>query len=267
MDDQEMGDGQMVEWAAKFLKQPPKQPFFLAAGIYRPHLPWYTPRRYFDMYPTNCITPPPLKADDLADLPAAGREMAAYRAADLEMVRQAGQYERILQAYLANITFCDALVGRLLDALDTSPAARNTIIVFWSDNGYHFGEKEHLHKFTLWERSTRLPFMVVAPGVTREQSRTERPVSFVDLFPTLNDLCGLLPVAGLDGVSLVPLLKDPQRKWDFNPRSPRTVWAITPCATSAGATSATPTAARNFTITRTIRTNGPTSRASRSSPP
>ncbi len=160
------------------------------------------------------MTPPPIKADDLEDLPPAGKEMAAFRAEDLEMVRQAGQYERILQAYLANVTYCDALVGRLLDALDSSPAARNTIIVFWSDNGFHLGEKQHLHKFTLWDRSTRLPFIVVAPGVTREQSRTERPVSFVDLFPTLNDLCGLPPVAGLDGVSLVPLLKDPQRKWD-----------------------------------------------------
>ena len=212
--DSEMGDAQMVEWAAKFLKQPPRQPFFLAAGIYRPHVPWYAPRKYFEMYPTNRVTPPPIKADDLDDLPPAGREMAAFRAEDLEMVRQASQYERILQAYLANVTFCDALVGRLLDALDASPAVQNTIIVFWSDNGFHLGEKQHLHKFTLWDRSTRLPFIVVAPGVTREQSRTERPVSFVDLFPTLNDLCGLPPVATLDGVSLVPLLKNPQRKWE-----------------------------------------------------
>ena len=212
--DSEMGDGQMVEWASKFLKQPPRQPFFLAAGIYRPHVPWYAPRKYFDMYPTNRVTPPPIKADDLDDLPPAGKEMAAFRAEDLEMVRQAGQYEGILQAYLANVTFCDALVGRLLDALDASPAARNTIVVFWSDNGFHLGEKQHLHKFTLWDRSTRLPFIVAAPGITREQTRTERPVSFIDLFPTLNELCGLPPVTDLDGVSLVPLLKDPQRKWE-----------------------------------------------------
>lgn len=212
--DREMGDGQMVDWAAKFLKQPPRQPFFLAAGIFRPHLPWYAPRSYFDLYPPDRVTPPPVKVDDLDDLPASGRAMAANRAPDLELVRRAGQYERVLQAYLASITFCDALVGRLLDALDASPAAQNTIIVFWSDNGFHLGEKQRLHKFTLWDRSTRLPFIVVAPGVTREQTRAERPVSFIDLFPTLNELCGLPAVANLDGVSLVPLLKEPQRKWD-----------------------------------------------------
>ena len=209
-----MGDAKMVAWAEKFLGQPPRQPFFLAAGIYRPHLPWYAPRRYFDMYPPERVTPPPLKADDLDDLPAGGREMAANRAEDLELVRQAGQYENVLQAYLANVTFCDVLVGRLLDALDTSPAAKNTIIIFWSDNGFHLGEKQHLHKFTLWDRSTRLPLIVVAPGVTQADTRSTRPVGFVDLFPTLNDLCGLPAPPDLDGVSLVPLLKDPQRTWN-----------------------------------------------------
>jgi arylsulfatase A-like enzyme len=209
-----MGDGQMVQWAAKFLAQPRQQPFFLAAGIYRPHLPWYAPRKYFDLYPPERITPPPIKADDLDDVPEAGRRMAADRRGDLDLIMQAGQYRRVLQAYLANITYCDALIGRLLDALDSSPAAKNTIILLWSDNGWHFGEKQHLHKFTLWERSTRLPFILVAPGVTREQTRTLRPVGFIDLFPTLIELCGLPPLADLDGISLVPLLKDPAREWD-----------------------------------------------------
>lgn len=212
--DDEMGDAKMVQWAEQLLRRPPKQPFFLAAGIYRPHLPWYAPRKYFDMYPAEGVTPPPVREDDLDDLPAAGKAMAADRAADLVLVKEAGRYAKVLQAYLANITFCDALVGRLLDALDASPAAQNTIIVFWSDNGFHLGEKQHLHKFTLWDRSTRLPLIVVAPGVTREQTRTVRPVSFVDLFPTLNELCNLPSPPGLDGLSLVPLLKDPQRLWN-----------------------------------------------------
>ena len=106
------------------------------------------------------------------------------------------------------------MVGRLLDALDASPAAGNTIIVFWSDNGWHFGEKQHLHKMTLWARSTRLPLIVVAPGVTRKGSCTSRPASFVDLFPTLNELCRLPQPAGLEGASLAPLLKDPRRTWE-----------------------------------------------------
>lgn len=212
--DSEMGDGQMIQWAEKFLATPPKQPFFLAAGIYRPHLPWYTPRKYFEMYPPDGITPPPIKEDDLDDVPETGRWIAEQRRGDLELVRRSGQYQRILQAYLASITFCDVMVGRLLDALDAGPAANNTIIVFWSDNGWHFGEKQHLHKMTLWARATRLPLIVVAPGVTHDDSRTSRPVSFVDLFPTLNELCGLPQLDELEGTSLVPLLKDPNRSWN-----------------------------------------------------
>ena len=209
-----MGDGQMVQWAEKSLARPPKQPFFLAAGIYRPHLPWYAPRKYFDMYPPDRVTMPAVKADDLNDVPETGRQMAADRRGDLELVTQAGQYRQVLQAYRANITFCDALIGRLLDALDAGPAAKNTIIVLWSDNGWHFGEKQHLHKSTLWQRSTHVPFLIVAPGVTREQTRTSRPVSLIDVFPTLNEMCGLPQPANLDGVSLMPLLKEPMLAWE-----------------------------------------------------
>jgi len=212
--DDDMGDGQMVQWAERFLADPPKQPFFLAAGIYRPHLPWYAPRKYFEMYPPEDITPPLIKEDDLDDVPEAGLRIAEQRRGDLELVRRSGQYQRILQAYLASVTFCDVMVGRLLDALDASPAARNTIIVFWSDNGWHFGEKQHLHKMTLWARSTRLPLIIVAPGVTRAETRTSRPASFIDLFPTLNELCGLPQPVELEGTSLVPLLKDPDQTWE-----------------------------------------------------
>jgi len=207
--DQEMGDGQMVEWAVDILKNPPRRPFFMAAGIYRPHLPWYAPRKYFDMYPVGTILPPPIKPDDLDDIPAGGQAMAAERRGDLELVRREGKYQDVLQAYLASITFADALVGKLLDALDGSPAADNTIVVLWSDHGWHFGEKEHLHKFTLWERSTRIPFIVAAPGVTQPGTRTSQPASTVDFFPTLIELCGLPPLDGLDGISLVPQLQDP----------------------------------------------------------
>ena len=212
--DNEMGDGQMVLWAENFLADPPDKPFFLAAGIYRPHLPWYAPREYFHMYPPDEITPPPIKDDDLDDVPEAGLVIAEQRRGDLELVRRSGQYQRILQAYLASVTFCDVMVGRLLKALDASPAAENTVIVLWSDNGWHFGEKEHLHKMTLWARSTRLPLIFVAPGVTKEGSRSSRPVSLVDLFPTLNELCDLPQPNALEGKSLVPLLNDLNRTWD-----------------------------------------------------
>jgi arylsulfatase A-like enzyme len=140
--------------------------------------------------------------------------IAEQRRGDLELVRRSGQYQRILQAYLASVAFCDEMVGRLLDALDASPAAKNTIIVLWSDNGWHFGEKQHLHKMTLWARSTRLPLIVVAPGVTHRNTRTSRSASFVDLFPTLNELCSLPQLDELEGTSLVPLLEDPDRPWE-----------------------------------------------------
>lgn len=212
--DSEMGDGQMVEWAVKFLAQPAKQPFFLAAGIYRPHLPFYAPRKYFEMYPLDKITLPLVKADDCDDLPEAGKQMAADRRGDYELVMKEGRYRELVQAYLASITFGDALIGQLLDALDASPAAKNTIVVLWSDHGWHLGEKQHLHKFTLWERSTRVPFIIAAPGITAADTRTARPVGLIDLFPTLNELCALSALSALDGISLVPLLKDPTQVWD-----------------------------------------------------
>ncbi|MCR9294295.1 MAG: sulfatase [bacterium] len=212
--DHGMGDGRLVEWARQFLAAPPQQPFFLAAGIYRPHLPFYAPRKYFDMYPLDQIVPPAVKKDDCDDLPSSGKAMAATRRGDLELVIREGKYREMLQAYLANISFADALIGELLDALDASPVAENTIVVLWSDHGWHLGEKQHLHKFTLWERSTRVPFIIAAPGVTQSNTRTKRPVGLIDLFPTLNALCKLPSVDGLEGQSLVPLLLNPAVDWD-----------------------------------------------------
>ena len=103
--------------------------------------------------------------------------------------------------------------ARIIAALDASPAAKNTIVVVWSDHGWHLGEKQHLHKFTLWERSTRVPFIVMAPGVTRAGTRSVRPVGLVDLFPTLNELCGLPPSTGLEGISFAPLVDNPDKPW------------------------------------------------------
>jgi arylsulfatase A-like enzyme len=131
--DDEMGDGRLATWIAEFLARPPPEPFFLAAGIYRPHLPWYAPRKYFEIYPKDRIWLPPVKEDDLDDIPAGGQRMAADRRGDLDLVRRAGQYRDVLQAYLANITYGDALVGKIIAALDASPAAANTIVVLWRE--------------------------------------------------------------------------------------------------------------------------------------
>lgn len=211
-DDLAMGDGQMVAWAEQFLEKRHDKPFFLATGIFRPHLPWYAPRKYFDLYPLDEIALPKVPEDDLDDIPPAGHKMAEYRGDEWKYVKDQGRWRECVQAYLASISFADALVGRLLDALDRSPHAKNTIVVLWSDHGWHLGEKHHWHKFTLWEEATRVPLIIAAPMVTKAGSRSAQPVSLIDLYPTLIELCDLSRNERLDGVSLVPLLHDAAAK-------------------------------------------------------
>jgi arylsulfatase A-like enzyme len=211
--DDETGDGQMISWAETLLRNAPTEPFFLAAGVYRPHLPFYAPAKYFDLYQRESIRLPDLNPNDLDDLPPTALKFASQRREDYELVMKSGKYRELIHAYLASISFADAMVGRLLDTLDESGHADNTIIVLWSDHGWHLGEKQHLHKFTLWERATHIPFVVVALGVTSPGAICQQPVDMLDLFPTLNDLCSLPDVDRLDGQSIVPLLKDPTQTW------------------------------------------------------
>lgn len=131
---------------------------------------------------------------------------------DHRRVLESKNWEKAVQGYLAAIAFTDAQVGRLLDALDKSPYADNTIIVLWGDHGWHLGEKQHWRKFALWEEATRVPLLISLPGQSTAQE-CPRPVNLVDLYPTLIELCNLAPKQ-LDGVSLVPLLKNPQAEWD-----------------------------------------------------
>jgi arylsulfatase A-like enzyme len=212
--DEEMGDYKVVSWGMDFLRQKHDKPFFLAVGLIRPHLPFYAPRKYFEQYPLDKIKLPKTLDNDLDDVPLVGRRMAKPEG-DHRKVLEAKQWEKAVQAYLACISFADAQVGRLLDALDRSEYARNTIIVLWSDHGWHLGEKRHWRKFALWEEATRVTMMVVAPGVTKENQRCARTVNLMDIYPTLVELCGLSPKPGLEAVSLVPLLKDPGAKWDL----------------------------------------------------
>jgi arylsulfatase A-like enzyme len=151
--------------------------------------------------------------DDLDDVPAAGRKMARSQT-DHRRIVESNNWEKAVRGYLASITFADAQIGRLLDALDKSPAAERTIIVFWGDHGWHLGEKRHWRKFALWEEATRVPLVIVAPGVTKAGGRCERTASLLDLYPTLVELCGLPAKPGLEGKSLKPLLVDPAAAWD-----------------------------------------------------
>lgn len=198
----------VIQW----LKRPPAQPFFMALGLYRPHLPWYVPQSDLDAYPLDEIALPPVLANDLDDVPAIARHWA-LNPADHATITGHGEWKSVVQAYLASIRFADRQIGRVLQALAQSPAAQNTTIVLWSDNGFHLGEKLHWRKFTLWEEATRVPFILV-PAASQHQLSTpqviDQPVSLVDLFPTLFALEGLPPLnAAASARSLLPLLDTP----------------------------------------------------------
>jgi len=210
VEDAAMGDAMVVDWAADFLTKQHEKPFFLAAGIFRPHLPWYVPQSYFDRFPVDEIVLPKVIQEDLADIPPAGVRIARPGGDHAAVVRH-NQWKHAVQGYLASIAFADAMLGRLIDALDASPHAENTIVVLWSDHGWHLGEKEHWRKFALWEEATQVPLAIIAPGVTKPGSRCERPVSLLDIYPTLVELAGLPPREELEGRSLVPFLEAPQR--------------------------------------------------------
>jgi arylsulfatase A-like enzyme len=186
---------------------------FLACGPFRPHLPWYVPQKYFDFYPVDKITLPTVRDDDLDDVPPLGVKMARPDG-DHRKVIQSNNYHKAVQGYLASITFADAEVGRLVEALDTSEYADNTIVVLWGDHGWHLGEKLHWRKFSLWEEADRAPLLMIAPGVTKPNGRCPRTVSFMDIYPTLADLCELPVGEHLSGKSLRPLLENPQAPWE-----------------------------------------------------
>jgi len=211
--DEAMGDARVVDWALAFLDRPREQAFFLAVGLYRPHLPWYVPPAYFEPFPAAGVVLPEVPRDDLDDVPEAGRRIAKPEG-DHRRVTESANWRRAVSAYLASIAFADRQIGRLIAGLDARGLAKSTVIVLWGDHGWHLGEKQHWRKFALWEAATRVPFLVVAPGVTKEKQRCARTASLLDVYPTLIELCGLAKRDDLEGRSLVPLLRDPGAAWD-----------------------------------------------------
>jgi arylsulfatase A-like enzyme len=213
------GDWSVTKWIGEQLQRQHEQPFFLACGLYRPHEPWFVPKKYFEPFPLDSIQlPPGYKADDLDDVPPTGQKLGRNRY--FEHIQKHGQWKKGIQAYLASIHFADAMLGRVLDALESSPQRDNTIVVLWSDHGWHLGEKEHWQKFTGWRACARVPLMIRVPkGVpglaegTQAGSVCDRSVSLVDLFTTLTELCGLPEKDGLESRSLVPLLANPSAEW------------------------------------------------------
>ena len=210
--DEEMGDYQLVSWASEQLQRKHDKPLFLAVGFVKPHLPWYVPRKYFEMFPLESIQLPRVKEDDLDDIPAAGVKMARPEG-DHKAVVAHDQWKPAVQGYLATIKFLDAQIGRLMEAVDRSSRADDLVIVLWSDHGWHLGEKQHWRKFALWEEAARAPLAFIAPGVTRPGSRCDAPVDFMSIYPTVVKLLGLPVPEHVEGPSLLPLLEDPQASW------------------------------------------------------
>lgn len=211
--DESMADYWTVEYALRELAKPQRKPLFLGCGLMKPHLPWFVPRKYFDMFPLEAIRLPEVMESDLGDVPPIGVRMASPQG-DHAKILQKGIWKKSVQAYLATIAFTDAMIGKLLDGFEKSPLRANTIIVCWSDHGWHLGEKQHWRKYTLWEEAARAPFIFVAPGITKPGSICARTMDYMSIYPTLCDLCGIAKPDHLEGVSIAPLLRDPVAPWD-----------------------------------------------------
>jgi arylsulfatase A-like enzyme len=214
-EDDALGDGQVVSWLEQqILANDDPAPRFVAAGIFRPHLPWYVPEAYFEQFPLEDIELPAHLVNDLDDVPPFGRRSDSYSVELHQWVLATGTWKEAVQAYLASVAYADEMIGRLLDALDQSGRADRTIIVLWGDHGFHLGEKGRWRKMTLWGDSTHVPFIIVAPGVTTPGTTTGAPVSLMSIYPTLAELTGLPLPDHVEGPSLTPLLRDPDAQWD-----------------------------------------------------
>jgi iduronate 2-sulfatase len=207
--DEEQTDGKVAAEAIRLLKEHKERPFFLAVGFYRPHTPFIAPKKYFDMYPLERIRVAPDPSDDLQDIPQIARWT---KPPNWKLTEQ--QRRECIQAYFASITFMDAQLGKVLDALDELKLAKNTIIVFWSDHGYLLGEHGQWMKMSLFEQAARVPLIISAPGLSSGKG-CARTVELVDVYPTVAELAGLQLPGKLDGESLVPLLQNPRSKWMY----------------------------------------------------
>ncbi len=210
VDKEEFSDWKVADFVVEQLLKPSDKPLFLACGIYLPHLPWYLPEGYLERFPVDEIELPSSFEHDLNDVPEAARKNVRF--GDHEAVTKAGQWKLAIQGYLASMSFADDCLGRVLDALEAGPHKDNTIIVLWSDHGWHLGEKFTWKKFTLWEEATRLPLLFAGPGIAKNRF-CQAPVNLIDLYPTLVDMAGLKKKEGLDGTSLRPFLENPDYIW------------------------------------------------------
>ncbi len=213
--DEDKGDWQVASWTVEQLESGLPEPFFLSAGFFLPHVPCYATQKWFDLYPEETLQLPPVRLDDRDDTPRFSWYLHwKLPEPRLKFLQEANQWKNLVRSYLACTSFVDSQVGRLTEALERSGHTGDTVIVLWSDHGWHLGEKLITGKNTLWDRSTRVPLIFAGPGVVAG-ARCNRPAELLDIYPTLVELCGLPPKNGLEGHSLVPQLKDAKapRAW------------------------------------------------------
>jgi arylsulfatase A-like enzyme len=212
--DSSMTDYKIADWAINQLQKKHEKPFFMAVGFVRPHVPWYVPKKWFDMFDEKDIVLPPYLENDFDDIPEISKKLHEISAMpDTEWLKKEDKWKPMVKAYLACMAFVDAQLGRVLDKLENSDYKNNTIIVLWSDHGYHLGEKGRTAKHSLWERSTHVPLIFSGTGISKG-SVSDQPVQLIDLYPTLVDILKLPPNKQNEGNSLVPLIKDVNATWN-----------------------------------------------------
>ncbi|QDT12664.1 sialate O-acetylesterase [Planctomycetes bacterium K23_9] len=213
-----MPDEQIAAWGIQQLDQPRDEPFFLALGFYKPHTPMTAPKRYFDQFDRDSLTMPRVLEDDLSDVPELGRRWVLDRQkliAEKAVQQYSPTYRReLVHAYHACVSLIDDCIGQVLQRLAQSPHADNTIVVLWSDHGWHLGEKNHWRKWMPWEESTRSLMMVHVPEALANGSVCSRTVGLIDIYPTLAKLCNLESPEGLEGRSFHSLLSNSQSAWE-----------------------------------------------------
>jgi arylsulfatase A-like enzyme len=217
--DEEMGDSKVLRFAEQELAKQHDQPFFLALGLYKPHLPWKAPQKYFDMHPIDRIKINPILHGDLNDVPEVAHKFATegvgYNSpagGDHKMITRYDNHRQAVQGYLATCSFADAIFGRILDAIERSAYADDSIIVVWSDHGWHLGEKLHWRKHALWRLATQSLLMVSGPGIV--PGEREQAVSLLDIYPTLISLAGMSERPELEGRDLSPLIHLDDPGWN-----------------------------------------------------
>ena len=211
--DEDLLDWHAVDYIIERLQRDDDKPFFLACGLYKPHLPFVVPRKYYEPFPLESIKRPVIKEGDIKDLPPAGKNMLSIKAHAKMLIDN--QWEWAIQSYLACIYYTDMNIGRLLDALEKSPKKENTIIVLWTDHGWSLGEKQRWKKFALWEEPARTPYIWVVPGMTPAGTKSSKPVDLMSLYPTLCSLAGIERPEHVNGHDITPLLKDPNADWAY----------------------------------------------------